>query len=269
MVYDCFAFFNELELLELRLNELDKAVDKFVIVEATRTFQKNPKPLHFKENIERYKKFSDKIIHVVVDQYPGFFSKFRVPTTWDYGNHQKDQIIQGLKDCKENDTIIISDIDEIPDPKKIIEYKDSDGIKIFEQKLFYYYLNCLAVSPADKNKPEYWRGPVMLKKKDFTTVKKARMFRGKEGRDIKIIKDGGWHFSYLGGVEMIIKKIEALEHTEYNKEEYKDPKKLEALINSGADIFGRDAKYSFVDIDETFPSFLRTNLNKFDHLIKK
>jgi beta-1,4-mannosyl-glycoprotein beta-1,4-N-acetylglucosaminyltransferase len=267
MVYDCFSIFNELELLEIRLNELDSVVDKFVIVEATRTFQKTTKPLYFAENKDRFSKFSDKIIHIVVDKYPTFFSKFRIPTAWDYGYYQKNQIMQGLKMALPEDDIIISDIDEIPDPKKILEYKSHPGLKIFEQKLYYYFINGLSVKTSGEL--DLWRGPVMLKRKDLKNPRKARSFRGKEGKGITIIKDGGWHFSYLGGVEKIIKKIEALEHTEFNKDYYKDSKRLEAIINSGQDIFDREAFYKFVSIDDSFPKYIQNHSAKFDHLIKK
>jgi len=267
MIYDCFAIFNELELLELRLHELNPVVDKFVIVEATKTFQKQPKPLYFNENKEKFSKFSDKIIHIIVDKYPGFFSKFRIPTPWDYGDHQKNQIVQGLKDASPEDTILFSDIDEIPNPAKILEYKDLPGIKVFEQNFFYYFLNGLSLK--EDGSPDYWRGPVMLKKKDLKSPKKARLMRGKEGKGITIIKDGGWHFSYLGGVEKIIKKIEALEHTEFNTEYYKDPERLSEIINSGKDLFDRGTIYKFVDIDESFPKYLRENASRFEHLIKK
>lgn len=96
MVYDCFPFFNELDLLELRLRELSPVVDKFVLVEATRTFQKKEKPLVFEENKNRFSSFLDKIEHIVVGKFPGFFYKFRVPNAWDYENFQRDQISIGL-----------------------------------------------------------------------------------------------------------------------------------------------------------------------------
>jgi beta-1,4-mannosyl-glycoprotein beta-1,4-N-acetylglucosaminyltransferase len=267
MLYDCFSFFNELELLELRLNELSPVVDKFVIVEATKTFQKKDKPLVYLENKDRFRNFSDKIIHIVVDKFPGFFYKFRIPNAWDYGDFQKDQVIRGLTNSQPDDILIISDIDEIPRPDKIIQYKNSPGIKIFEQNFYYYFLNGLSLKKD--NSPDLWRGTVMLQRKDFSSFKKARMMRDKEGKGITIIKNGGWHFSYLGGVEKIIHKIEALEHTEFNKDYYKDPSRLEEIINSGKDLFDRDSKYQFVSIDESFPAYLRNNMSKFEHLIKK
>jgi beta-1,4-mannosyl-glycoprotein beta-1,4-N-acetylglucosaminyltransferase len=109
----------------------------------------------------------------------------------------------------------------------------------------------------------------MLQRKDFSCFRKARRLRDKEGKEITIVKDGGWHFSYLGGVEKIILKIEALEHIEFNKDYYKDPSRLQEIINSGKDIFDRDARYKFVPIDESFPIYLRNNISRFEHLIKR
>ncbi|MFL5729196.1 MAG: hypothetical protein ACJ75J_06890 [Cytophagaceae bacterium] len=268
MIYDCFAFFNELDLLELRLNELSPVVDKFVLVEATRTFQKTLKPLYYQENKDRYAAFHHKIIHIVVDEYPGFFAKFRIPNAWDYDNYQKEQIMKGLKECHEDDIVIISDLDEIPDPKKIKEFSQTPGIKIFEQKMFYYFFNYLAVKSLDLA-PDYWRGPVMLRKKDLKSIKHARMQRGEKGKNLTVIKNGGWHFSYLGGIEKIIKKIESIAHIEFNKDYYKDPARIEELINSGNDLFDRDCRYKLIPVDETFPQYLRNNISKFEHLIKK
>lgn len=269
MIYDCFAFFNELDLLEIRLNELDAVVDKFVIVEATRTFQKQPKPLYFELNKQRFEKFLPKIIHVVVSKYPGFFAKFRVPTPRDYDNYQKEFILQGIKGASAEDVIIVSDIDEIPRPEKIIEYKNQPGYKVFEQEFFYYYLNCICIKSGNAAEHDLWRGPVMLKKKDISTIRKVRSLRGKEGPNITIVRNGGWHYSYMGGVENIILKIESLSHDEYNKEYYKDPERLGKIINEGFDLFDRNQKYKFIDITNgASPAYLFKHLDRFRHLVK-
>ena len=267
MIYDCFAFFNELELLEIRLNELDAVVDKFVIVEATRTFQKNPKALIFADNKHLFEKFLPKIIHIVVDEYPNFFSKFRNPTPRDYDNHQKEFILKGIIDANDEDIIIVSDIDEIPRPYQILAYKNINGVKVFEQNFYYYYLNMLCIK-SPNGTPDLWRGPVMLRKKDINTIRKVRTLRGKEGPGITIVPNGGWHFSYMGGVENIITKIEALSHDEFNKKYYKDAARLKELIEKGMDIFDRNQSYTTVNIDDTFPLYLRERANSFAHLIK-
>lgn len=273
-MYDCFAFFNELELLELRLNELDPVVDHFVLVEATRTFQKREKPLYFQQNRARFAKFLPKIIHVVVDEYPGFFAKLRVPTAWDYDNHQKEQILRGLRDIKDDDMIVISDLDEIPDPRKLKQALERPGIHVFRQKLFYYYLNCWV---QDYQEPielyqgyKPWNGTVLLSGKELRkvkTIKEARNLRDKKPPQIQYVEEGGWHFSYIGGVERVIEKIEAYAHTEVNETHFKVAEKMQELMTKGEDLFGRKITSKIVNLDESFPAYLLKNKNKYDALL--
>lgn len=273
MIYDCFAFFNELDLLEIRLNTLDSVVDRFVLVEATRTFQKAEKPLFFEQNKERFKPFLHKIEHIVVDKYPTFFSKFRVPTTWDYDDHQKEQILQGLKNAKPDDTIIISDVDEIPRPELVTKYAGTPGVKVFQQRLYYYYLNCFIKKYPEPieayNGYMPWQGTVMLPYKDLKTVQKARLIRGerKNSKNVTIIPEGGWHFSYLGGVKKVIEKIEAYAHTEHNIEDFKDSKRIEEIIRKGGSLYGQELDSEFVQIDQNFPKYLQEHKDKYSALI--
>ena len=142
MVYDCFQFFNELDILKLRLHIMNPVVDRFVISEATETFSGNPKPLYYEENKEMFAEFADKIIHVVVDDTPPGY-------THDRDTFQKNAVGRGLKDCTDEDIIIFSDLDEIPNPEKIKEIlQNFDRTKIyhFAQRLFYCYLNMEEVS---------------------------------------------------------------------------------------------------------------------------
>src|SRR5712692_10307059 len=108
MIYDCFPFFNELDLLEIRLSELAGVVDRFVLVESTRTHTNQPKPLYYHENRTRYSQFSSKIVHIVVEDMPGG------ENAWVRENHQRNCIIRGLSGCGDDDTILVSDVDEIP-----------------------------------------------------------------------------------------------------------------------------------------------------------
>lgn len=273
MIYDCFAFFNELDLLEIRLNTLDAVVDRFVLVEATRTFQKAEKPLFFEQNKERFKPFLHKIEHIIVDEYPGFFAKFRTPTTWDYDDHQKEQIKRGLKNCRPSDVIIISDVDEIPRPELVKQYADKPGIKVFQQRLYYYYLNCFIKKYPEPieiyNGYMPWQGTVMLPYQDLKTVQKARLTRGerKNSKKITIIPEGGWHFSYLGGVKKVIEKIEAYAHTEHNLEDFKNPQRIEEVLRKGGSLYGQELDSEFVQIDKDFPLYLQQNKEKYHELI--
>lgn len=102
MVYDCFVFFNELELLELRLEELSDVVDRFVLVEGTKTFRGKKKPLYFEDNKERYSKFLNRIIHIRVDDFP------ESTNPWELEYHQRNMIAKGLSNCKSDDNLLLS-----------------------------------------------------------------------------------------------------------------------------------------------------------------
>jgi beta-1,4-mannosyl-glycoprotein beta-1,4-N-acetylglucosaminyltransferase len=285
MIYDCFTFFNELDLLEIRLNILDGCVDRFVLVEATKTHQGKDKPLYFSDNKNRFSKFLNKIIHVVVKEYPN-----QRTSAWVLERHQRNMISSGLTSCKPDDIILVSDVDEIPNPEKIIECKSKAGIKILLQKMYYYYMNCVNASMKENFR---WPGTVMCNYSDMISPQRLRdlsiaatgfyspkffirlyvkirfYLKIKPGTmKVSFVDNGGWHFSYLGGTDAIIKKIEAFAHQEYNTDSFKDAKNIEAAIRSGKDIFGRNFFYKFVPVDESFPKFIRENQKQFAHLIK-
>lgn len=251
VIYDAFIFKDELDLLEIRLNELNQIVDRFVLVEATRTFQNNRKPLAFRINRQRFSSFLQKIIHITVDDFPPFAG------AWSQEYFQRNAIMRGLIDCQPDDVILISDADEIPRPNAITAFIDSPGIKVLEQNLYYYFLNCRC---ASRN---WLRGTRMLRYQDLTTPQEIREHKGD-----KTVTDAGWHFSYLGGVDRIIDKLESFSHTEYNDVSFKNRARLRRLISLGQDIFGRPYRFQFGEIDETYPTYIRANKAKFEHLIK-
>jgi len=287
MIFDCFLFFNEFELLEIRLNELNDVVDKFVLVEATKTHQGKDKPLYFNDNKAQYYGFLEKILHIVVSD----FKNLNDP--WQTENDQRNKIYEGLQTCSPEDQIIISDLDEIPRPDKINEAKKLSGIKIFEQQMYYYFINCMNTTKIGRKRNFKWYGPIMANFKYFKTPQQLRnmcinlmgiyhpnplyriyghlyfyLLKVFNRNPIHIVENGGWHFSYLGGVKKIIEKIESLAHSEYNLGDYKNPDKIETFINSGKDIFGRKLQYQFVKLDSTFPSYILRNEKKYRNLIK-
>lgn len=289
MIFDCFIFFNELDLLEIRLNILNPVVDKFVLVEATYTHQRKPKPLHYADNKERFKEFNDKIIHIVVQELPPrsfrFWKSDTAKGAWEMEIYQRNAIARGLIYCKPDDAIIISDLDEIPDPKKVKQYYNEPGFKAFHQKNFYYYLNCISLS-------EDWYGSVMgfyrdmSRPQNFRSISKEMHARGTRllkdpvyrffrslvnpdlRRKITPIDNGGWHFGYLGSSEHIIAKIEAFAHDEYNTAEFKNKEMLQEKIKNGKDLFGRDHDYTFIPIDSSFPDYILQNTTRLKHLIR-
>lgn len=206
MIIDCFPFFNELDLLEIRLNSLAPYVDRFVLCEMTVTHSNNPKPLFFSENRERFKDFP--ITHLVVHPPD---KKWRIEMggfsgdAWRLEHYQRECLMIGLKDCAPNDIVILSDLDEIPNLEK---YDGQTGA--FKQKLYYYYFNTFTNTRR-------WRGSIATKYKDITTLTRIR---NRRNQTPVAVGDGGWHFSTLGSPDDIKYKIQSFAHTELNADEY-------------------------------------------------
>jgi beta-1,4-mannosyl-glycoprotein beta-1,4-N-acetylglucosaminyltransferase len=273
-VYDGFLFFNELDLLEIRLNELDEVVDKFILVESILTHASKEKPYYFEANKNRFKKFLDKIIHIKVNDRPtipaslgrGGIYHNRHEMEW----FQRDCISRGFKSCDPNDIVMVSDVDEIPTVESIKECKNlllKEKMVSFNQLLFYYKINGLCVN--QNGYAENWAGTVACKHKDFTG---AQNMRNIKGTNKTRIKNGGWHFSYLGGPDMIAQKIESYSHAEFDNDYIKDRKRIQERIDKGLDLFDRPGKprQIYIDIKSSlnFPKYIQENIEKYNHLIK-
>ena len=293
-IYDCFTFFNELDVLEIRLGELYSVVDYFVLVEASQTYQGAPKPLYYLNNADRFQRFRDKIIHVVCEfptdreltkLYPG------IPMPWTREYFQRDMIIKGLIGCQDDDIIIISDVDEIPRPNKIRQFACTKGVKIFEQHLYYYWLNCECVAGPNK-RPYRWLGSAMLQFRDLRrpqevrdlviatarelhsprlsvrlAARALRELRGLIGWPVVIVPDGGWHFSYLGGTDKVIEKIRAFAHTEFLDPKFLEENRIKKLIESGEDLYGRGFEFRFVELDDSFPRYIINDVHRWKNFI--
>ena len=235
-IYDCFQFFDEEMLLDLRLNIMNKYVDKFVITEATYMHNGKPKNLIF--NIEKFSKFKDKIIYIVVDKPPPNLLKVEDGDTsenkesklilngYKRDNYQRQMAQKVLNDIDPEDWIIINDIDEIPNLKTINQFYENK-YSVFEQKMFYYKFNLLNI-----NRP-LWYGSKLCKKKHLKSPQWLRNLKSKQypfwrfdKKNINIIQNGGWHFSFIRKPNQIIKKIESYAHSEFNKNKFKDEKSL-------------------------------------------
>jgi beta-1,4-mannosyl-glycoprotein beta-1,4-N-acetylglucosaminyltransferase len=230
-VFDCFPFFNEIELLEIRLNELKDEVDFFVLVEATVTHSGLPKPAYYAKHKHLLpRELTDKIVHVVAP----------LPDSadpWVRERAQRDAILDALAGrANDKDIVIISDADEIPSAKAVRSYNPELGMCQLDMKLYYYYLNL-------QGGVHWGHGKIMLYEmlKSITPTD-ARYYQ------CPWLADGGWHFSYQGGVAKIIQKIESWGHQEYNTPENKDPARIERAILDGVDLFGRNDRYDLVDL---------------------
>lgn len=283
MVYDCFQFFNELDMLKIRLNVMAPIVDRFVISEATETFSGMRKPLYYEENKELLKEFEEKIIHVVVDDTPEGY-------THDRDTFQKNAVGRGLIGCSDEDIIIFSDLDEIPNPEKAKEVieairanRNGERDKVFHmaQRLFYCYLNMEEISGSllaycgefEGIERKKWLGSKICSYKVAKTMPLGEL-RWPKCKDIGIrVDDGGWHFGYMGGSKekdvkkRVAEKVRSAAHQEYNSRAVLS--EVDDKIKDGEDIFGRSASFVQVAIDETFPEYIRTHQEEYKHLIKR
>ena len=261
-IYDCFQFFNEEHILDLRLNILDEFVDFFVLTESTCDHQGNPKKLNFNKSL--FKKFQNKIIYIVVDDTNEKIKKHHLWGESLVEQHQRNSIMRGLENSADNDLVILSDVDEIPDLNKLNMFNKKYKYAVFLQKMFSFKINLL--SKTEKN----WHGSKICLKKDFKSpqwlrnlkFKKYPFWRIDKPKNLQIIENGGWHFAYLQSPKNISKKIKSFSHGEFNNEEFANQNKIEERIKTKKDIFDRGFSYEKVEIDHTFPKYIIENKNK-------
>lgn len=288
-IFDCFPFYNELELLDVRLHELGDVVDYFVLVEATRTHSGILKPLYFQQEISKFSswtpirtminfpKYGNKIIHVIVEDMPvtdaelsaalsdkdkrWIESKYQVEDSWVRERFQRNAIMRSLNTAKPDDVIIIGDADEIM-RRSVIEKIRSDG-KICEgsnavqQQLNSYYFNVRCT-----NMP-WWGSKIIYRKYlDDYTPSEVRFHVPASCS----IENGGWHFNFFGGSDRVQLKIKSYAHQEFNK-----PDVLENVsnhLNGLTDVLGRLYQYeTFEMTEETTPKYVLDNQKWFDGFI--
>ncbi|MDO4284054.1 MAG: glycosyl transferase GT17 family protein [Eubacteriales bacterium] len=276
MVYDAFQFFNELDILLLRMRILNDVVDRFVISESTVTFSGDPKPLFYEENKERFREFQDKIIHVVVDDTPMDCDAFR------RDHHQKCAVARGLRDCTNDDIVIFSDVDEIPDPetlRTLLPKVEPGKIYMLAQRLFYGYLNLEDISGNNLSvtgefegvAKRRWLGTKICRYSLLRTYTTEEL-RNAEQRRIGVrVENGGWHFSYVGGPdgqtaeERIRYKIRSAAHQEYNNR--RTLFEVGSRLRDKKDLFGRNSVLVVARIDGTYPTYLRDHLEEYRYLL--
>lgn len=282
MVIDCVPFFNELDILLLRLNILDPYVDKFIIEEATMTFSGEEKELCFEKNKKLFETFLHKITYIIVKDTPV------KALTHERDYFQKNHLIDGVKEvgASSDDVIIFGDVDEIPNPIVLTDIiKNFDKTKVYHlaQRNFYAFLNMeeksgklLSITgefPEIAETDRKWLGTKItsldnipkegiVRLRDLVSVCDKRSVR---------VADGGWHFGYMGGhgernaAKRIGVKVKAAAHQEYNDREIL-AETMDRLV-LGQDIFGRDARFERVEIDDTYPGYLREHLSEYDFLV--
>ena len=277
-IYDCFCYFNEDMLLKLRLETLWDTVDYFIISEAS--YSHSGKSRYPQFNIKNFNQYASKIRYFQLDERPPGENDF-----WKNENFIRNNIAKGLYDAQANDLILISDLDEIPNPIAISSYQPKFIRGDFSQRYYSYFLNNYWLGDVDKKdiiKPNsnIWHGSKITTYQHFknffnnnaTSVRSYRssgLLRGIKRMWFKkfntqIISNGGWHFTWVFSIENIVKKIENTAHQEFNKPEYKDHSHIKSMIYMGRDFHKPDSRYQAQQVDDQFPGYLINN----QHLYK-
>ena len=289
-IYDCFMYFDEDLLLDLRLNSLNKYIKKFVITEATYTHNGNKKKLNF--DLNNFKKFKDKIEYIVVDTHPQNIHKLVEGESRDKRGEklilngmardyfQRENLAKGLREATKEDLILISDLDEIPNLDSLNFSDIKNNIVIFEQKMFYYKLNLFYSDFI-------WQGTKATKSKNFLSPQWLRNIKGKKYPKWRIdtffskkrysnllyVKNGGWHFTCLRTAEELEKKLlNFAHHYEYEESGLKISD-LKKMITEKRSIYDHNVdqkgfKWSGKSIlkkieNDELPDYINNNLEKY------
>ena len=291
-IFDCFMFYDEELVLDIRMNILNNFVDYFVIVESK--YFHNGKERELKFDINKYPKFREKIIYIIQNKQPTGLKlvnqsdtegekSFKMIFNAHLREHyQRNQIQNALKSSSDNDIILISDVDEIPNLENINIKDIKNKIILFEQKIFYYKLN--------RHLPNFiWFGTKACKKKDLISPQWLRNIKNKKYNFFRIdtffssskyidklfIKNGGWHFSNLKRSKDLELKLKSyLHHRDYESEEL-GLEKIDKLMKENMTIYDMFAdkgstKYSDstrkklekIELDK-LPLYIQKNKNEF------
>ncbi len=295
-IFDCFMFYDEEMLLDIRLNTLDKFIDKFIIVESMFTHSGKKRELIF--DIKKFPKFKDKINYLVVESLPKGIEPINsydaddikeskiILNAYRREHHQRNNILNLLKSAEPNDQVIISDVDEIPNLENINFNEIKNKIILFNQKMFYYKFNLILENMN-------WHGSKSCKMKNLISPQWLRdvkdrkyplwridaLFSEKKYNDVFFVQDGGWHFTNIKTPEEIDKKLRSyLHHIEYDQSNIsakeidkmiKEKKPVyDLLANSSEAKFRSQKKLKTVDMNE-LPIYLQKNKEKFNEWILK
>jgi len=289
-IFDCFMYYNEDFILDLRLNYLNKFIDFFVIVESLYNHKGEKKNLNF--NIKNYQKFKEKIIYIVLDHLPDSIEIINdnddestkdgkyILNGYRRDNFQRNYIINGIKNASLDDLILISDIDEIPNLKNLNLGEIKNRLIFFKQRMCYYKFNLYL-------KSYNWVGTRACKKKNLISPQWLRdiksrsypfwridtFFSKNKYSDIYFVNNGGWHFSYINSAEGIENKLKSYtHHREYDlnplgvKKINNMIKNRETVYNLSVDQranqFGEGQKLDLLEFNE-LPKYIKDNQNKY------
>ena len=263
-VYDCFTFFNELDVLELRLQEMWDVTDVFVIAESNLSHSGKEKPYHLLDNWERFKPYESKIRRVQVDDMPD------TPDSWVRERYQRWSLSKGLTDVSPEDIIITSDLDEIPRAEAIAMIKEDENnwdryiltIPMFQYKINYMKIYDLIKQP----------NIMVARARCYTNPQQEREYTfpwNRKPNDTVFIEHAGWHFTYFGDNDNAITKIKNFAHTETDTPEMIQRHNIEWFVANKCGHHGptHPEKFEYVIVDDYFPKAITDNLEKWQHMI--
>ena len=295
-IFDCFMYFDEDLILDLRLNYLDNFVDKFVIVESTYNHNGEKRKPQF--DLNKFKKFENKITYLLIDHHEKDFFSIKDTDNLDQvagkkimnalkrENYQRNFLIKGLIEATDEDWIIISDLDEIPNLQFNNLRECKNKIVFFKQMMIYYKLNLYlenfswigskACKKRELKSPQWLRN---IKDRNYPWWRLDIFFSEKKYSNINIFENGGWHFSYIKSPENIEKKLKSyLHHAEYEM----NPIGLEKIsklieekktiynlkVDSRLNKFDEGNKLKKLDLN-LLPQYVKDNISIFDDWIEK
>lgn len=269
-IYDCFPFYKELDLLELRFEELYDHVDHFVLVEAIETHSGNPKPFYFEDNKDRYAKYLDKVIHIKVDDMP------HSADSWVNEGHHRDQIMKGIVDASPEDLILISDLDEIFRSEAVEHMRNSTSdVFAIRMTLHNFKFNYLKVQPdlysiwgmaTRKKLVDANFSPTEFRRMRFQFMNHPFQYAN---YGVEVVEHGGWQFSNMGDNQWLQDKVKNFAHQEINNDQFLSNIDIDASIEARAswDRTLDDHIYEIVELDDYFPKTVLNNKEKYKQWI--
>jgi len=284
-IFDVFTVYNELDLLELRLDMLNPHVDKFVLIECVETFSGKIKPLYYEENKDRFSKYHNKIIHHITYDPPKSFEDLRqriiggnadeiskqiyiqaltstnVPpgeTHWLKEFYQKENIRKAILKAEPNpkDLCFIGDLDEYWNTE--LDYSNIEDHKIYKLRQLVYsgFMNVRS--------SESWAGTLLTKYKNIDGSCLNHL-RNASKTKYEYIDNAGWHLTFIGGEKQVKMKLEAYGHQEYNNDGIKN--NIKFLLEQGKDVLGRN-KFRFWIDESQLPKYIIDNKDKYKQYFK-
>ena len=287
-IFDCTTFYNEKMMMDVRFNVLSQYVSKFIVVESTFSHSGKKKKLNF--NIDDYPKFKDKIIYLVIDHEPMELIKEenleldsvskrlnslkRIEQSYNY-------MAEGIKNASDDDLIMLSDNDEIPDLSKLNLYKIQNNFIIFEQLFFYYKFNLLydrmnwyGTKACRKKKLKKFSILRNIKNKKYPFWRLDTIFSDTKQKNVRIIKNGGWHFTNLKTPDELFEKLSNFGHHDEFEKSNLDVNKIREKIKNKEVFYDHLAdksssnrwndNYKLKKIENSYlPKYLQLNSNQF------